>query len=224
MRTFRPSDHPSLASACRNAIARRGVSGSVSFVTVTTPTRRIPSPCCARAASGHAAAPPSSVMNSRRLIRSPRRRRRHVASKWMPVAFAVRSLTASSNLVGCSTGKSAGFAPAQGSCQLPREQPEHLREARSVSEQPPSFVVSGHPIDRRQWQLKHSRMMIVRRLPCRSGDASTLSAAAPPALAASSAGTISSLRSTRWMESSTRASARRRAEQRRCSRRAAKQR
>src|SRR5262245_8983483 len=28
--------------------------------------RRIPLPCCARAASGQAAAPPSSVMNSRR--------------------------------------------------------------------------------------------------------------------------------------------------------------
>ena len=34
---------------------------------MSTPMRRIRSPCCARAASGHAAAaPPSSVMNARR--------------------------------------------------------------------------------------------------------------------------------------------------------------
>jgi hypothetical protein len=34
---------------------------------MSSPTRRIRSPCCARAASGHAtAAPPSSVMNARR--------------------------------------------------------------------------------------------------------------------------------------------------------------
>jgi hypothetical protein len=38
---------------------------------ISTPTRRIRSPCCARAASGHAAAaPPSSVMNCRRLLRN----------------------------------------------------------------------------------------------------------------------------------------------------------
>jgi hypothetical protein len=36
---------------------------------ISTPMRRIRSPCCARAASGHATvAPPSSVMKSRRLI------------------------------------------------------------------------------------------------------------------------------------------------------------
>jgi hypothetical protein len=35
----------------------------------STPTRRMRSACCARAAIGHAAAPPSSVMNSRRLSR-----------------------------------------------------------------------------------------------------------------------------------------------------------
>src|SRR5262249_48333700 len=37
--------------------------------------RRIPLPCCARAASGHAAAPPSSDMNTRRLLTRPPRRR-----------------------------------------------------------------------------------------------------------------------------------------------------
>jgi hypothetical protein len=38
---------------------------------VSTPIRRIPLGCCARAASGHAAAPPSSVMKSRRLMGLP---------------------------------------------------------------------------------------------------------------------------------------------------------
>jgi hypothetical protein len=35
---------------------------------IKTPGRRIPSGCCARAATGHAAAPPTSAMNSRRFI------------------------------------------------------------------------------------------------------------------------------------------------------------
>ena len=40
---------------------------SLSAYPISTPIRRIPPGCCARAASGHAAAaPPSSVMNSRR--------------------------------------------------------------------------------------------------------------------------------------------------------------
>src|SRR5262245_49637948 len=47
---------------------------------MSTPMRRIRSPCCARAASGHAAAaPPRNVMNARRfipaIIRSPHRTR-----------------------------------------------------------------------------------------------------------------------------------------------------
>ena len=46
-------------------------SGSSAASVMSTPMRRIRSPCCARAASGHAAAPPSSVMNSRRSLPSP---------------------------------------------------------------------------------------------------------------------------------------------------------
>ena len=46
---------------------RTGDSGSSAATAMSTPMRRMRSPCCARAASGHAAAaPPSSVMNSRR--------------------------------------------------------------------------------------------------------------------------------------------------------------
>src|SRR5262249_47435451 len=37
----------------------------------STPTRRIRSPCCARAARGNAAAPPMSVMNARRRMAPP---------------------------------------------------------------------------------------------------------------------------------------------------------
>src|SRR5215475_8125179 len=44
-------------------------SGSSAAVFMSTPMRRIRSPCCARAAIGHvAAAPPRSVMKSRRLM------------------------------------------------------------------------------------------------------------------------------------------------------------
>ena len=68
--------------------------------------------CCARAESGHAAAPPSSVMNSRlsHSITSSA-----VASNdggtVRPRAFAVLTLNTNSYLVGCWTGRSAGFSP-----------------------------------------------------------------------------------------------------------------
>ena len=39
---------------------------------MSTPMRRIRSPCCARAASGHVAATQPTVMKSRRLMRPPR--------------------------------------------------------------------------------------------------------------------------------------------------------
>ena len=49
-------------------------SGSSAAVLISTPIRRIRSPCCALAVSGHvAAAPPMSVMKSRRFTRLPRR-------------------------------------------------------------------------------------------------------------------------------------------------------
>ena len=93
---------------------RACASGSSAAAVMSTPMRRIRSGCCARAASGHAAAaPPSSVMNSRRLlIRSPRRRgRAGSAGRSRPSALAVLRLITRSNLVGCSTGRSAGFEP-----------------------------------------------------------------------------------------------------------------
>ena len=69
--------------------------------------------CCARAASGHGGCRAAdSAMNSRRLIRSPRRRARAgVGAIVRPSALAVLRLITSSNLVGCSTGMSAGFTP-----------------------------------------------------------------------------------------------------------------
>jgi HNH endonuclease len=48
---------------------------------ISTPIRRIRSPCCARAASGHAVAPPSNVMNARRFTRSPRQRGRAASAE-----------------------------------------------------------------------------------------------------------------------------------------------
>jgi len=43
---------------------------------ISTPMRRIRSPCCALALSGHAATPPRNVMSSWRFTQSPRRRGR----------------------------------------------------------------------------------------------------------------------------------------------------
>ena len=48
------------------------------------------------------------------LTRSPRRRgRKTVGGSSMPSALAVRRLTRSSSLVGCSTGRSPGEAPSK---------------------------------------------------------------------------------------------------------------
>jgi hypothetical protein len=55
----RPSVQPSLASPSRSAPVRAWPSGSRSARFISTPMRRLPSGCCARAATGHAAAPPS---------------------------------------------------------------------------------------------------------------------------------------------------------------------
>src|SRR5262245_12491558 len=64
---LRPSVQPNSASACSNALMRGLYSGSSAVEAKSTPTRRIRSPCCARAASGHAAAaPPSAASNFRR--------------------------------------------------------------------------------------------------------------------------------------------------------------
>ena len=104
---------PIALSACANASDAALRFRIVRRVSASTPMRRIRSGCCARAASGQAAAaPPTSVMNSRRFIRSPRRRgRAAIGGTVRPSAFAVLRLTTRSNLVGCSTGMSPGFAP-----------------------------------------------------------------------------------------------------------------
>src|SRR5262245_28122843 len=67
MRTLRPPDRPSIARPCSTAPAPAAVSGSFSAAGISTPIRRIRSPCRARAVNGNATAPPMSVMNSRRL-------------------------------------------------------------------------------------------------------------------------------------------------------------
>jgi hypothetical protein len=69
--TLRPSVHPNCCSRCRNAPTRTCASASFAASGMSTPTRRIRSPCCARALSGHAAtAPPARAMKSRRFNRT----------------------------------------------------------------------------------------------------------------------------------------------------------
>ena len=67
----------------------------------------------ARAPSGHAAAaPPSSVMNSRRSHSiTSSASASNIGGISRPSALAVLRFMMSSNLVGCYTGKSAGFSP-----------------------------------------------------------------------------------------------------------------
>jgi hypothetical protein len=60
------SVHPNWRSPWTKAAKRNSSSVSVAAPFMSTPTRRIRSSCCARAASGHVAAPPRSVMKSRR--------------------------------------------------------------------------------------------------------------------------------------------------------------
>ena len=73
MRRLPGTAQPACRSPCRNAPMRACPSTSFSVVDMSTPTRRIRSLCCARAANGYAAAAPaSSDMNWRRLMRSPR--------------------------------------------------------------------------------------------------------------------------------------------------------
>src|SRR5262245_3765159 len=68
IRKLRPTAQPNCCRPCRNAARRAWLSGLSASPGMSTPIRRIRSPCCARAVSGHAAAaPPSSVMNCRLL-------------------------------------------------------------------------------------------------------------------------------------------------------------
>jgi hypothetical protein len=79
IRTLRPSVHPNCCRPCTNAVMRLCDCGSSAASGVSTPIRRIRSPCCARAARGHVAVTPHrSVMNSRRLIGLPC----HLLSRW----------------------------------------------------------------------------------------------------------------------------------------------
>ena len=68
--------------------------------------------CCGRAASGHPAAPPTSVMElaTPHSITSSASATRFPGTS-RPSALAVLRLMTSSNLVGCITGRSAGFSP-----------------------------------------------------------------------------------------------------------------
>src|SRR5215475_13654270 len=56
MARLRPSIQPTFSSDCRNAVILACASATLSAKAVSTPIRRIPAGCCARAASGHAAA------------------------------------------------------------------------------------------------------------------------------------------------------------------------
>ena len=115
IRTFRPMVQPKSASACRNAPKRaRNSASSVK----STPIRRMRSGCCARAtregsrekrprrraAKSCDELPPVHSITSSAVANS-------VSGTARPSALAVLRLITNSNLVGCSTGRSAGLAP-----------------------------------------------------------------------------------------------------------------
>jgi hypothetical protein len=86
IRTLRPSVQPKV-----NAEMRGFGTGSFSSHGMSTPMRRIRSPCCARAASGQAAVPQRRVMNSRRrIIRSAHRRWHTRPAEWPASRVAAR--------------------------------------------------------------------------------------------------------------------------------------
>ena len=94
--------------------------------------------CCPRATSGHVtAAPPTTVMNSRRLIQSPHLRAQAIDGGTVrPSVLAVLRLITSSNLVGCSTGRSTDRRTSQNFVDVPGGPAEHLRKVRAVGHQP----------------------------------------------------------------------------------------
>src|SRR5262245_16550635 len=70
--TLRPTVQPNCCRLCKKTALRAWACGSSASRFTSTPMRRTPPGCCARAASGQvAAAPPSNDMNARRLMGAP---------------------------------------------------------------------------------------------------------------------------------------------------------
>ena len=79
---LRPSTQPSRRNSPCSAVRRLLNSASPATATMSKPTRRTRSLCCARAANGHALAQPRRVMNSRRLM---------MVSPFAPIEPSVRA-------------------------------------------------------------------------------------------------------------------------------------
>ena len=114
IRALRPTAQPASCSPCRNAARRICDSGSSALVPMSTPIRRMRSPCCACAASGNPTAAPAEqrdelAPSDHSITSSARASNEGGISR--PRAFAVLRLMANSYLVGACTGRSAGFSP-----------------------------------------------------------------------------------------------------------------
>src|SRR6516162_9829095 len=88
-----------------------------------------------------------------------------------PSAFAVLRLTTSSNVVGCSTGRSAGFAPLRilsTEIGLPTKS---RRKARSIRQQHPRIGIAALPRHTRQMMAQGERgNSIAHRVGARLGE------------------------------------------------------
>ena len=116
--TVRPSIQPSSRSRCTKA-AVHGPQAEAVPVPREPDGRQLRRLLRARRERPPAAAPPSSVMNSRRSHSiTSSARASSVGGTSRPSAFAVLRLMTSSNLVDCTTGRSAGFSPLRiGRCR-----------------------------------------------------------------------------------------------------------
>src|SRR5262249_43236945 len=77
-------------------------------------------------------------------------RSRNPSGRFSPRALAVVRLMMRSNLVGCSTGRSAGFAPRRILVHVFGGAPEHTREIWSIAHQTSGLDVFPKIVHRRQ--------------------------------------------------------------------------
>ena len=66
----------------------------------------------------------------------------------IPSALAVLRLTTSSNLVGCSIGRSPGLAPFRILSTYPADSAEHIAEVRPIGHQRAVVGELPRPVDR----------------------------------------------------------------------------
>ena len=126
------SPHPRCPAIILLPSQRSLLSGSPSAIANNAPMRRVPSPCCARAASGHAAAaPPTNLMKSRRFMRYRKSREVHSITSYGSWRSQMRLRDVS---VGRQCGHSLIVACPSQTRQSPTAPPMRPRSIRIVAD------------------------------------------------------------------------------------------